>query len=60
MANEKTYTIELTATEIAWLRDAAEMMVNGLNNVAHYMENIADYNDALAQIAIGEGIIKKL
>ena len=60
MANGKTYTVELTATEIAWLRDAAEMMVNGLNNVAHYMENMAEYNDALVQIAIGEGIIKKL
>ena len=60
MANGKTYTVELTATEIAWLRDAAEMMVNDLNNVAHYMENITEYNDALAQIAIGEDIIKKL
>ena len=60
MANGKTYTVELTATENAWLREAAEMMVNGVNNVAHYMENITEYNDALAQIAIGEGIIKKL
>ena len=60
MANAKTYTIELTAAERAWLRDAAEMMLSGLNTVAHCIENEADYNDALAQIAAGEAIIKKL
>ena len=60
MANGKTYTIELTAAERAWLRDAAEMMLRGLDTVAHCIENEADYNDALAQIAAGEAIIKKL
>lgn len=60
MTNAKTYTIELTAAERAWLRDAAEMMLSDLDTVAHCIENEADYNDALAQIAAGEAIIKKL
>ena len=60
MMNKDNYNLNVTKTEMAWLKDAVDILLDNLNTVAHQVEYEEEHEDALQAIVVVEGLSAKL